>query len=245
MTRELRSLEPPDDGAASLHSGNPAWCRSVSGLALPRSAGRVSTLARERPVALSRGLPSTGKSLPRGFSTRLSPRWSNLTVPLPAPVTPFDRARGAPSPWVVDGPTPVVTSHRESAEPVCKHSPRVILNVGVPAGHYTVVCATERTRFTPAVNGGILSLYQDRPAGDQNLPAPLDFNRANIVGSRTLLGRIATSRLRPSRPSRRTRRSLRSSACRPGRARRRVRAHGRPARSRRSTRTLPRAGGPA
>ena len=166
------------NGAASLHRGNPAWCRSVSGLTLPRSAGRVSTLARERPVALSRGLPSTGKSSPRGFSTRLSPRWSNLAVPVPAPVTPFDRARGAPSPWVVDGPTPEVTSHRESAEPVCERSLWAILNVGVPDLHCPVVCTTERTRFTPALfaprfrlsvgtlvthgKGGILSLTQDR-----------------------------------------------------------------------------------
>jgi hypothetical protein len=149
------------NGAASLHRGNPACCRSVSGLPLPRSAGRISTLARERPVALPRGLPSTGKSLPRGFSTRLSPLRSNLTVHLPAPVTPFDRARGAPSPWVVDGPTPVVTSHRGLAEPVWKVSTQEILNVGVPAGHCPVVCGTELTRFTPAVNGGILSLSQE------------------------------------------------------------------------------------
>jgi len=166
-------------GAASLHSGNPACCRSVSGLTLPRSAGRVSTLARERPAALSRGLPSTGKSLPRGFSTRLSPRWSNLAVPVSAPVTPFDRARGAPSPWVVDGPTPAVTSHRESAKPMCESSSQEILNVGVPASHRPVVCGTELTRFTPALftprfrlsvgtlvthgKGGILSLNQDSP----------------------------------------------------------------------------------
>jgi hypothetical protein len=150
------------NGAASLHRGNPACCRSVSGLALPRSTGRVSSLARERPVALSPGLPSTGKSSPRGFSTRLSPQRSNLAVHVPAPVTPFDRARGAPSPWVVDGPTSVVTSHRESAELVCEPPARLKLNVGVPADHCPVVCGTQLTRFTPAVNGGILSLNQDR-----------------------------------------------------------------------------------
>jgi len=149
------------NGAASLHRGNPAGCRSVSGLALPRSAGRVSTLARERPMALSRGLPSTGKSLPRGFSTRLSPRRSCLAAPVPAPVTPFDRALGAPSPWVVDGPTPAVTSHRESAEPVCELSAWSILSVGVPVWQSPVSGDTKLTRFTPAVNGGILSLNQD------------------------------------------------------------------------------------
>ena len=149
------------NGTASLHRGNPACCRSVSGLVLPRSAGRVSTLARERPVALSRGLPSTGKSLPHGFSTRLSPRRSCLAAPVPAPVTPFDRARGAPSPWVVDGPTPVVTTHRESAKPVCELSAQAILTVGVPVRQPPVVSDTERTRFTPGVNAGILSLNQD------------------------------------------------------------------------------------
>jgi len=137
------------NGAASLHSGNPVCCRSVSGLALPRSAGRVSTLARERPVALSRGHPSTDKSLPRGFSAGLSPRRSCLAAPVPAPVTPFDRARGAPSPWVVDGPTPVVTSHRESAEPVHELSARAILIVGAPVRQSPVVSGTESTRFTP------------------------------------------------------------------------------------------------
>jgi hypothetical protein len=131
-------------------------------------------------MALSRGRPSASESSPRGFSTRLSPKRLCLTAPVPAPVTPFDRARGAPSPWVVDGPTPAVTSHRESAEPVCRLLAQTILSVGVPVRQSPVVRGTERTRFTPvlrtrsvlvcerdalrlvnAVNGGILSLNQD------------------------------------------------------------------------------------
>ena len=172
------------NGAASLDRGNPAGCRSVSGLTLPRSAGRVSTLARERPVALPRGLPFRGMSSPAGFSGRLSPHRSCLAAPVPAPVTPFDRARGAPSPWVVDGPTPVATSRRESAEPVCKLLARAILSVGGPAQPTPVDCRIEQTRFTPAVNGGILSLFEDSswssrraqragPQGRYRVPPPV------------------------------------------------------------------------
>jgi hypothetical protein len=83
------------NGAASLHRGTPASCGSVSGLPLPRSTGRVSTLARERPVALARGLPSATESSPRGFSTWLSPWRSCLAAHPPARFTP---SRGNPSP---------------------------------------------------------------------------------------------------------------------------------------------------
>jgi hypothetical protein len=106
--------------AASLDRGNSACCRSVSGLTLPRSAGRVSPLAREHPVASSRGLPSASESSPRGFSTWLSPKRSCLAAPVSAPVIPFDRARRAPQTWVECGQTPAVASHRKSLEPVCK-----------------------------------------------------------------------------------------------------------------------------
>jgi len=41
---------------------------------LPRSVGRVSSLARERPVALSRALPSASESSTPGFSGALSKR---------------------------------------------------------------------------------------------------------------------------------------------------------------------------
>jgi len=179
MTRELRSLEPPDDDAASLHSGNPACRRSVSGLALPRSAGRVSALARERPVALSRGVPSASKSSPRGFSTRLSPKRSCLAAPVPSRFTPsrrqpITRASRAPQTWVECDLTPTVASHRESAERVCELSARTILSVGVQGRQSPVVSGTELTRVTPAVNsvasktpradGGILSLNQERPS---------------------------------------------------------------------------------
>jgi len=44
---------------------------------------------------------------------------------------------------------------------VCQPSTRSIVSVGVPAEETPVVCATELTRFTPAVNGRILSLNQD------------------------------------------------------------------------------------
>ena len=152
------------NGEASLHRGNPARCRSISGLTLPRSAGRVSTLARERPVALPRGLPSATESLPRGFSTRLSPWRSCLAAHPPARFTPFrgqpiTRASRAPQTWVECGPTPAV-GKRESAEPVCELSGWEIRSVGVPARQSPVVRGTECTRFTPAVNGGILSLSQ-------------------------------------------------------------------------------------
>jgi hypothetical protein len=155
------------NGEASLHRGNPARCRSISGLTLPRSAGRVSTLARERPVALPRGLPSATESLPRGFSTRLSPWRSCLAAHPPARFTPsrgqpITRASRAPQTWVECGPTPAACRRRESAEPVCELSARAILSVGVPARQSPVVCGPERTRFTPAVNGGILSLKDDR-----------------------------------------------------------------------------------
>ena len=175
------------NGAASLDRGNPACCRSVSGLTLPRSAGRVSTLARERPVALSRGLPSATESSPRGFSTRLSLWRSCLTAPVPARFTPsrgqpITRASRAPQTWVECGPTPTACRQRESAEPVCELPARAILSVGVPARQSSVVCRPERTRFTPALfaprfrlsvgtlvthgKGGILSLNQDRTVVD-------------------------------------------------------------------------------
>jgi hypothetical protein len=98
-------------GAASLHRGTPAWYRSVSGLTLPRSAGRGSTLARERPVALSRGLPSASESSPRGFSPRLSLWRSCPGAHPPARFTPsrghpITRASRAPQTWVECGPTP-------------------------------------------------------------------------------------------------------------------------------------------
>jgi len=85
---------------------------------------------------------------------------------VPALVTPsrgqpIARARRAPQTWVECGPTPSAASRRESAEPVCQPSTRSILSVGVPAEETPVVCATELTRFTPAVNGRILSLNQD------------------------------------------------------------------------------------
>jgi len=155
------------NGAASLHRGNPACSGSVSGLTLPRSAGRVSTLARERPVALSRGLPSASESSPRGFSTRLSPKRSCLAAPVPALVTPsrgqpIARARRAPQTWVECGPTPSAASRRESAEPVCELSALAILNVGAPGRPHPLVCRPELTRFTPGLKAGILSLFEDR-----------------------------------------------------------------------------------
>jgi hypothetical protein len=113
------------NGAASLHRGTPACCRSRLGLTLPRSAGRVSTLARERPVALSRGLPSATESSPRGFSTRLSPWRSCLAAHPPARFTPsrgqpVTRASRAPQTGVECGPTPAACRWRRSAEPVYK-----------------------------------------------------------------------------------------------------------------------------
>ena len=118
------------NGAASLHSGNPACWRSVSEPLLRRSAGWVSTLARKRPVALSRGLPFASESSLRGFSARLSPKRSCLAAQLPAPVTPFDRTHGAPQTWVECGPTLAFASHWESAEAMCGSSARAILSVG-------------------------------------------------------------------------------------------------------------------
>lgn len=164
VTRDiLRAL----NGAASLHRGNPACCRSVLRLALPRSAGRVSTLARERPVALPPELPSAIESSPRGFSTWLSPWRSCLTAHPPARFTPFrgqpiTRASRAPQTWVECGPTPAVATRRESAEPVCKSLARPILIVGVPGRPNPMGCGTELTRFTTAVSGGIPSPNQDR-----------------------------------------------------------------------------------
>ena len=168
---------PVVNEGASLNRGNPDCFRSVSGPSLPASAGRVSSLGRERPVAPPRVLPSASESSPRGFSTRLSPKRSNLTVPVPAPVTPcrpkaINRACGAPQTWVDCGPTPTAYRQWESAEPVRESLTRAILSVGVPVGQSPVVCDTERTRFTPAVNDGILSLFKDRPeqgrtAGEQ------------------------------------------------------------------------------
>ena len=150
------------NGAASLHRGTPVWCRSVLGLALPRSAGRVSTLVRERPVALSRGphppgshcpAVSRGGSLPGGRTSRFLCRLrSHLLTGLAE-----HRRHG----WLT-ARLPVVTSHRESAEPVCKMSSHEILNVRGPVGHSPTVCDTELTRFTPAVNAGIPPLNQDR-----------------------------------------------------------------------------------
>jgi len=53
---------------------------SVSRLALPASMGRVSTLGRERLVALSRALPSESVSSRSIFNRPLSPNRSNLAV---------------------------------------------------------------------------------------------------------------------------------------------------------------------
>jgi hypothetical protein len=175
-------------GAASLHRGTPAWYRSVSGLTLPRSAGRGSTLARERPVALSRGLPSASESSPRGFSPRLSPKRScgsreRSSLVITKGRRPFERPRGTSTGAVhtfsgaphhpgfprtanMGGVRPDSRriQRRESAEPVCELSTRPILSVGVPDRPPPVVCDTTLTRFTPALKGGILSLNQDSPA---------------------------------------------------------------------------------
>ena len=72
LARRKRRASLPQRGTRS--SG------SVSRLALPASMGRVSTLGRERLVALSRALPSESVSSRSIFNRPLSPNRSNLAV---------------------------------------------------------------------------------------------------------------------------------------------------------------------
>jgi len=78
------------NGEASPHEETRPVTEQVSGPSLPRSVGRVSSLARERPVALSRALPPASESSTPGFSGRLSqavmPHGTVGSVTLPRPV---------------------------------------------------------------------------------------------------------------------------------------------------------------
>jgi len=71
---------PAVNGGASLPQRGTRSSGSVSRLALPASMGRVSTLGRERLVALSRALPSESVSSRSIFNRPLSPNRSNLAV---------------------------------------------------------------------------------------------------------------------------------------------------------------------
>ncbi len=135
-------------------------------------------------MVLSRGLPSATESSPRGFSTRLSPWRSCFAAHPPARFTPsrgqpIVRASRAPQTWVECGPIPSVASRRESAEPVCELSARAILSVEVPGRLHPVVCRPELTRFTPGLQAGILSLFEDSNRQKYLLIPLTRFSRIN------------------------------------------------------------------
>jgi len=77
---EQVTSSPAVNGGASLPQREPGRPVRFSRLALPASMGRVSTLGRERLVALSRALPSESVSSRSIFNRPLSPNRSNLAV---------------------------------------------------------------------------------------------------------------------------------------------------------------------
>jgi len=80
ILRSQVTSSPAVNGGASLPQRGTRSSGSVSRLALPASMGRVSTLGRERLVALSRALPSESVSSRSIFNRPLSPNRSNLAV---------------------------------------------------------------------------------------------------------------------------------------------------------------------
>jgi len=161
LARRKRRASLPQRGTRS--SG------SVSRLALPASMGRVSTLGRERLVALSRALPSESVSSRSIFNRPLSHlNRSNLAVLCrhgshlvgQRPSTGLSRA---PQTWVECGPHPALVRNGMWRNPIETHVCGRLSGFGGGSGRATGGgCVTERTRFTPAVNGGILSLIKDR-----------------------------------------------------------------------------------
>jgi len=73
ILRSQVTSSPAVNGGASLPQRGTRSSGSVSRLALPASMGRVSTLGRERLVALSRALPSESVSSRSIFNRPLSP----------------------------------------------------------------------------------------------------------------------------------------------------------------------------
>jgi len=129
--------------------------------------GRVSTLSRERLVALSRALPSESVSSrstfqPTALTQSVEPRGSVSARFTPCRPKAINRASRAPQTWVECGPHPTLVSNGMWRNPIETHVCGRLNGFGGVSGRATDGgCVTERTRFTPAVNGGILSLIKD------------------------------------------------------------------------------------
>nr|WP_176580218.1 hypothetical protein [Halorubrum lacusprofundi] len=75
----------------------------------------------------------------------------------------INRASRAPQTWVECGPHPALVRNGMWRNPIETHVCGRLSGFGGGSGRATGGgCVTERTRFTPAVNGGILSLIKDR-----------------------------------------------------------------------------------
>jgi len=133
--------------------------------------------AGERLVALSRALPSESVSSRSIFNRPLSHpigRTSRFCVGTVHTLSAkaINRASRAPQTWVECGPHPALVRNGMWRNPIETHVCGRLSGFGGGSGRATGGgCVTERTRFTPAVNGGILSLIKDRP---RELPNRID-----------------------------------------------------------------------
>jgi len=98
---------------------------SVSRLALPASMGRVSTLGRERLVALSRALPSERVIAvdfqPTALTQSVEPRGSVSARFTPCRPKAINRASRAPQTWVECGPHPALVRNGMWRNPIETH----------------------------------------------------------------------------------------------------------------------------
>jgi hypothetical protein len=101
---------------------------------------------------------------PTALTQSVEPRGSVSARFTPCRPKAINRASRAPQTWVECGPHPALVRNGMWRNPIETHVCGRLSGFGGGSGRATGGgCVTERTRFTPAVNGGILSLIKDSP----------------------------------------------------------------------------------
>nr|WP_255314827.1 DNA cytosine methyltransferase [Halorubrum lacusprofundi]ASK38198.1 Modification methylase HhaI [Halorubrum lacusprofundi] len=99
---------------------------------------------------------------PTALTQSVEPRGSVSARFTPCRPKAINRASRAPQTWVECGPHPALVRNGMWRNPIETHVCGRLSGFGGGSGRATGGgCVTERTRFTPAVNGGILSLIKD------------------------------------------------------------------------------------
>jgi len=106
---------------------------------------------------------------PTALTQSVEPRGSVSARFTPCRPKAINRASRAPQTWVECGPHPALVRNGMWRNPIETHVCGRLSGFGGGSGRATGGgCVTERTRFTPAVNGGILSLIKDSTNSQQD-----------------------------------------------------------------------------